>query len=119
MLNTPSKLTKTSFWSTCPIRKGYFPDTPCLLGKESNPEKEHSLSNCAWGINSEEDNYCFWKWIRRNSTEDGFMDPLLQHEMSDLLGISGAKIYSIFREALEKIKDFPEYEDLEDLFQGN
>lgn len=70
---------------------------------------------CHWYVNSEEDNYCFWKWVRRVSNEDGFMDPLLQSQMTHLLGISSSKIHASYKEAIEKIKEFDEFEDLKDI----
>lgn len=92
---------KSTFWSTCPRKLDYFPEASCFLGKASSQNK---TEDCAWHINSEQDHYCFWTWTRRVSNKDGFFEPLLQHEMSDLLGISSTKIHAIFKETVEKIK---------------
>lgn len=112
-----SKVTKNNFWSTCPLKSGYFPSAPCALGKYSAETKDVE-KGCPWYINSSEDNYCFWKWVRRVSNEDGFMEPLLQHEITTLLNYSGTKVHSAYREALEKLRQFPEFEDLEEVFKS-
>jgi hypothetical protein len=44
------------------------------------------------------------------------MEPLLQHEISEFLGISGAKLQACYNEAKAKIKDLPEYEELIAIF---
>lgn len=105
-----------NFWNTCPLGAGFFPDKPCTLGKAAVDAKDHS-KGCAWYINSERDNNCFWTWVRRVSDADGFMEPLLQHEMSALLACSSTKIHATYKEALQKLKEFPEYEDLQDIFE--
>ncbi len=71
---------------------------------------------CPWFVNSAEDQFCFWTWARRVSDKDGFMEPLLQHEMATLLNSSGAKLHAAYKEALDKMKELPEYDDLRDIF---
>lgn len=54
--------------------------------------------------------------MRRVSDKDGFIEPLLQHEMSELLGISSTKIHAIYKEVAEKIKESPEFSSLRSSF---
>jgi hypothetical protein len=108
---------KSSFWTSCPRKLGYYPDAACPLGKEAS-ESRQADKGCAWSINSAVDNYCFWTWLRRRSDEDGFMEPVLQHEMADLLGSSGTKLHASYKEALAKMKELPEFADLLELFQA-
>jgi hypothetical protein len=112
-VNSPGDQPKANFWLCCPRQLQYLPETACHLGKIS---AETRREECAWYVNSEQDHYCFWRWIRRVSDKDGFMEPLLQSEISALLGLSNSKINQHFNEALEKIKDLPEFEDLQELF---
>lgn len=114
--NQTEMLSKRNFWNSCPLRAGFFPDKACSLGKAVVDTKDHS-KGCEWYINSERDNYCFWTWVRRVSDAEGFMEPLLQHEMSELLGTSSTKIHSMYKETLQKIRQFPEYQDLQDIFK--
>jgi DNA-directed RNA polymerase specialized sigma24 family protein len=44
------------------------------------------------------------------------MGPLLQHEICQLLACSSSKVHLSYKEALEKMKEYPEYEDLIDIF---
>lgn len=114
----PKELRKAinrSFWNSCPQKLGYFPETACPLGKYSAETKD-TEKGCPWYVNSEQDNYCFWKWVRRVSNEEGFMEPLLQHEISELLCMSTTKIHASFKEALEIIQEYEEFEDLRDYF---
>lgn len=105
-----------TFWNSCPLRAAYFPESPCSHGKlaidSKNPEE-----GCPWGINSPQDNYCFWKWVRRVSDSDGFMEALLQHEITELTGNSSTKIHAIYKDALTKLRDIPEFEALEEAFE--
>jgi len=111
----PSEDTKNTFWNSCPRKLGYFPDSVCPLGKIS-AETRDAEKGCPWFVNSEQDHYCFWTFIRRVSDKDGFMEPLLQHEMATLLNSSGAKLHASYKEAVEKMKALPEFEDLKNLF---
>ncbi len=80
-------------------------------------DSKDSVKSCDWYINSEVDNYCFWTWLRRVSNADGIMHPLPQHEISALLGYSSSKIHAAYKEGLEKLKDFPEFAELEAIFK--
>lgn len=94
---------------------GSFPESSCPFGKLA-VESKSPEEGCAWYINSEVDHYCFWKWVRRVSDSEGFMEPMLQHEISELLGYSSTKIHAIFKEAVDKLKTFEEFEDLKEAF---
>lgn len=101
------------FWNTCPKQLEYFPNKVCSLGKKSLTEVNPS---CAWYINSEEDFFCFWKWLRRISNKEGGFHPLHQHQVAALLKWSTTKTHQTFKEALDKIKDCQELQDLEELY---
>lgn len=112
----PAEATSNSFWKSCPRKLQFFPDSGCPLGRISAAETKDTENGCPWSVNSEQDNFCFWTWVRRLSDKDGFMEPLLQHEMATLLNSSGAKLHVSYKEALENMKTLPEYEDLKSLF---
>lgn len=96
-----------SFWNTCSRNCEYFPEDICPQGKLGVDSKE-ALNSCQWFINNPESNYCFWKWIRSKSDNEGSMDALSLHEIASLLCIPSSKIQIIFKEVMEKIKDFEE-----------
>lgn len=112
--NSEKTTTKSCFWNTCPLKLGYFPESECELGRQAVNTKGDA--GCPWYINSQQDHYCFWTWVRRVSDSEGFMDPLLQHEIAEFLGCSGSKLNQTYKEALEKLKTLPEFEDLKVLF---
>ena len=95
------------FFTKCPRKLDYYPDLPCLLGKPQFTNKGNILKepDCEWWINSAEDNYCFWSYIKRNSFTDGTMKPLKQSEIAKLFGCSSTKIYFILKEAVDKLKE--------------
>lgn len=105
-----------SFWNQCPRHLDFLPETACPLGKISADTGEPD-KGCPWFINSAQDNYCFWKWMRRVSDKEGFMEPLMQHEISEFLCHSSTKIHAIYKEAIIKIQEHPEYEELKLLFK--
>ena len=98
-----------NFWSACPKNLEYFPQDPCSLGKKGS-------DSCIWFINSEEDSFCFWAWVRRNSNESGGFDPLTQQEIAKLLNLTSVKIQNIFRETLLEIENSNEFDKLKELF---
>ena len=106
---------KNSFWNTCPKTLEYFPEKICDIGKLGAESKKEPKSGCPWFINSEEDNFCFWTWVRRNSNKEGSFEPLLQHQMSTLMGVSGTKIHFVLKEALSNLKDSKNFKILEEL----
>lgn len=105
---------KRNFWSSCPKKYEFFPTKPCSFGRLGVDQTKGS--GCKWFINSEPDHYCFWKWLRRKSNKQGGFEPLLQHQVADLLNCSSTKAHIIYKEAVEKIKHFEEFDDLKELF---
>lgn len=116
-VKSPVKSAKTNFWTTCPRKLGYHPESTCPLGKEGASSARAEEKGCSWYINSPEDNYCFWTWIRRVSNKEGFMEPLLQHEVSEKLNMSNSKILVSYKEAMLALKNLEEYQDLKELFE--
>lgn len=94
-----------NFWNTCPLKLDSLPTKPCGLGYESSKVKSNSIPSCPWWVNSKKHNYCFWRWVRDNSSEDGRMDPLLQNEIAKLFGCSSTKVHFILKEAMESLKN--------------
>lgn len=76
------------------------------MGKPEFTSKGNILKepDCEWWINSPQDNYCFWSYIKRESFEDGTMRPLKQSEIAKFFGCSSTKIYFILKGAIEKLK---------------
>jgi len=101
----------SNFWNSCPLKRDCFPTKPCPLGKKGveNPDK-----GCEWFIDSEESCFCFWKYIRSRSKEDGSLDVHTLSKIMDLLKISQTKLNSSYKESIEKLKD---NSDLKEYFQ--
>jgi len=112
-------LKKRNFWNSCPKKLDYFPEASCPLGKAGAETKGDHKKGCAWYINSFEDHYCFWTWLRRVSNDEGSFEPLLQHQMSKLMGVSGTKIHFILKEAMENLQKSKEFEDLKAIAQSS
>jgi hypothetical protein len=78
----------------------------CLL-KEACPNKQASPSSLKHKvpcfINSREDCYCFWKYLKRVSDPEGFIAPLENHKIAELLHIPKDSVDSILKESLEKL----------------
>lgn len=83
---SPPKLESepSNFWNSCIEKYDYLPESPCKAG---TPDSNYQTS-CEWWINSKEHNYCFWKYVKNNSREDGSLPPLKRKELAELLGIS-------------------------------
>lgn len=108
-----------NFWNSCPRKLEYFIEVPCPLGRlgAHNTKNSSEITNrCNWFINSEEDFYCFWKWIRKVSDKDGNFKPLLQHEITTLLNCSSTKANINFKNALQNLKNTEEFEKLKEYF---
>lgn len=108
------------FFSECPRQLEYYPTEPCHMGKPKYGPKGNVPVDpeCEWWINSEEDNYCWWTYLKRNTHPDGSMTPMMQSEIAKLFGCSCTKIHFILKQALHKLKDsgnletFVEYYEL-------
>jgi hypothetical protein len=99
-----------NFWNSCPLKLEYLPDQPCLTGKQSLDTPQNA--SCEWFINSEEDNYCFWSYVRRLSTEDGSFSPITQSKIGSLLKIPHAKISEEVQKALDNLRNSKEFKEL-------
>lgn len=108
-----------NFWNTCPLQLDYLPTSPCELGEKSCKAKSEEAAPCPWSINSKEHNYCFWRYVRDNSLPNGQMRPLLQNEISQLLGCSPTKVHFTEKEAKQKLKDSGQLETLVQLITGS
>lgn len=109
-----------SFWNSCPRNLEQLPQEPCHMGKPERNSKGRIVKEpeCPWWIDSVEHNYCFWAYVRANSTPDGKMDPMMQNEIAKMLGCSSTKIHFILKEAIAKIKNGPYAYILEDFDPG-
>lgn len=108
---------KQTFWNACPRKLEYFPEVKCVLGKTSAETKGDPAarsSGCAWYVNSPDDFYCFWKWLRRQSNSEGAFRPLYQHEVCKLLKCSSSKAGDLFKAAVARMENLEEYEELRD-----
>lgn len=109
------------FWNTCPLNLDSYPKSPCPLGKKSAGDSSSSKGShlgCQWFVNSEEDHYCFWSWIRRNSSADGSLPFISQQEMAILLNCSISKLNQEFKEAMLELKKSKHFKDLEEYFKS-
>lgn len=105
----------------CPLKLIAPPSEPCPLGQNlfkqfnkpyckcKSPEfKDEELLNCkncnklivkcCWGINSEENNYCFWKWNSNNN----YM--LNGGEIAGLLNLTVQRVGQIIKKSVEFIR---------------
>ena len=105
-----------NFWRVCPRSLEYFPEKECPLGKTGAGLKgDQSKALCQWYINSKQDHYCYWSWIRRNSDVGGGFKPQLTQQVANLLKMSPSKINVVYREAIQKLESLEEYQALKDL----
>lgn len=109
-----SAITKRSFWSECPRKLGYFPETACPLGRLGSDSPLESDLACNWYIKSEEHNYCFWTWLRSVSNEDGVFEPLMHNELSELLNCSSTKIHFSLKQAFQNLEKIEEFQALKE-----
>jgi hypothetical protein len=106
-------LSKRNFWNTCPLKLSYFPESSCDLGKHASAE--NAFASCEWSINSPEDHYCFWTYVRKRSTSDGLMDPVSQVELAKLMNLPQLKMTQATKEALDALKSLKAIENFEAL----
>lgn len=70
------------------------------LNKEVKSQDE---ACCPWWIKSSEDDNCFWKYVRRLSSEDGSLKEHVQSEIAELMGWSNTKTHFILKVAMEEL----------------
>lgn len=80
---------QNNFWNTCERELDRLPTTLC------------DRSSCSWYINSKKDNYCFWKYVKRNSKVDGSMESLSDDNISKLLNIPKSELKSEIKKATD------------------
>lgn len=115
-----NKVESNNFWNTCPRNLELLPTTPCQMGRCQKNAKGTVVQEaaCPWSIDSEEHNFCFWRYIQSSSTPDGKMEPLLQNEIAQLFGCSSTKIHFILKEAFKNLEKSEYLEILAD-FHGS
>lgn len=99
-----------NFFNTCILNKEYLPEKECPEGVLR--VKSRNIKGCMWFINSEEDKYCFWKWVQRKSDSEGEMTPIPNKEIPELLKLPVTKSSQLLAEAIEnfkKIEGFSEF----------
>lgn len=100
-----------NFWNSCPKKLEYFPKSSCPFGQNSLSTSEN-IPKCDWSINSKKDHFCFWTWVRRKSSNDGELTPLMQNEIGELLMIPASKLHLELKTALENLKNTNEFKNL-------
>jgi hypothetical protein len=108
-----------NFWKDCPRQLEFYPETACPLGKQAVEIKGDLAKKeefCTWYINSEEDHYCFWVWLKRVSNKDGFFEPLLVQQMAKLLKCSSNKFQIVFKNAFASLEDLEEFQELKSYY---
>jgi hypothetical protein len=108
-----------NYWNTVGKDKEFFPETPRVesiptLNKQGRVLDEPKDE---WWINSLENQYCFWSYIKSKSHVDGTMEPLLQSEIADLFGCSSTKVHFMLKEAMDKLMSEDNMKILQDLFK--
>lgn len=97
---------KSNYWKCCPLANDFLPEKECPLGKpETNPKngKVQEEPKCTWWINSVEHNYCFWRYVKDKSDENGVMKELVQSELAELFGFSNTKTHFVLKQAIEEL----------------
>jgi hypothetical protein len=97
----PKKLgSEDTFWNCCPRLLQYYPEEPCSFGKPKVKNKKVTEEpKCAWWINSEKHNYCFWSYVKTESDAQGVMKSKTQNEVARLFGWSNTKAHFMVKEA--------------------
>lgn len=93
-----------NFWNCCPLQRDTLPKEDCSEGKPAiEKNKIVGEPSCKWWVNSKQDKYCFWKYVKRVSKADGSMPELSQAELSKLLGWSNTKTHFVLKEAMSEL----------------
>ncbi len=56
-----------------------------------------------WWINSQEFNFCFWRYVQEKSNKNGELPELSQSGLSKLFGWSNAKTHLMVKEAMDEL----------------
>lgn len=104
-----------NFWSSCTRQLDAFPEKSCPLGTSNygqNPE-------CPWFIKSKDDHYCFWKWLRRKSSNTGYFKPISQQATAKLLDMSLEEVKDTLNSAITKIQNLEIIQELRQLHHND
>ena len=94
------------FWKCCPLNKEYLPESSCSHGKPARDQgKGTEEPACPWWLNSAEHNFCFWKFVRDKSDQDGVMKELVQSELAELFGWSNTKTHFMLKQAIAELTE--------------
>lgn len=96
-----------NFWNTCVLALDELPTSPCHMGKPEKSAEGRVIKEpgCPWWIDSEQHQYCFWRWVQTQSICEGKMDPLPQNEIAKLFGCSSTKIHFVVKESIQKLQE--------------
>ena len=83
-------------------------------GKELSEEEESKLPGCAWSVNHQLANYCFFKYIQ-DYTED---KPPSDVEVASLNCISVDAVKKTEKVALAKIREAEQFKSLKENMEG-
>ncbi|RME85150.1 MAG: hypothetical protein D6785_04775 [Planctomycetota bacterium] len=89
-----------NYWKVCPLQPSKFPEDPC------------QQTSCEWRISSKRHNFCFWKFIRDKSNQDGEFTPLNLSEISNLLNLPIEKCQELQQEIFSYLKNSNDFREL-------
>lgn len=103
LIEKPKELKNSrNFWQCCPLGREYLPEAACAEGQ---PENKNEEPRCQWWINSEEHQFCFWRYIKDKSDADGVMKELVQSELAALFGWSNTKTHFMLKQAISELTE--------------
>jgi hypothetical protein len=116
MLRSKSK----KFCDACPRKLSQPPDTPCPMALESiyllqtSPKtvNEDNLP-CPWYINSAEDGYCFFNYVKKID-----QDPISDKDICRLLLIDQQTLEKTFQSAIQKLKNLKDSTEITELIDS-
>lgn len=107
LLKRPQDLKiSNNFWRCCPLQNEYLPETACQEGSPKlSRGKIQEEPKCQWWLNSPDHYYCFWRYIKDRSDENGVMKELVQSELAALFGWSNTKTHFMLKQAMIELTE--------------
>ena len=88
------------------MKREYLPESACPEGAPRvSRGKVQEEPACPWWINSPAHNYCFWRYVKDKSDEDGVMRELVQTDLAELFGWSATKTHFVLKQAMVELTD--------------
>lgn len=109
----------------CPRQLKNTPESWCPLavqrlkalrhaGRELSEEEEKLLPGCAWAVNHQLANYCFFKLVQDWMPDKGVSDM----EVAHLCSVSTDTVKSVSKNSIEKIRESKEFKEISDIHDG-